>query len=101
MQMVLIVFRNSLESDILKVLGAVGVDAYTNVRKVLGIGDAGTRLDTFEQPGFNSLILTVLDHAVATRLVEALRRFRDESATRQRGATIPLRAFVLPCCQAI
>ena len=37
----------------------------------------------------------------AARLVDGLRPFRDEAETRQRGAEIPLRAFVLPCIQAI
>jgi hypothetical protein len=99
--MVLIVFRNSLEADVLKVLATLGVSAYTDLPRVVGIGEAGARLDTFERPGFNSLILTALDHDHASRLLEGLRRFRDESAAGQRGARIPLRAFVLPCSQAI
>lgn len=101
MQMVLIVFRSSLELDLLQVLATLGVRAYTDFQRVMGVGETGARLDTFERPGFNSLILTALDDAEAIRVIDGLRRFRDESAARQQGAKIPLRAFVVPCVQAL
>ena len=99
--MVLIVFRSSLETDVLKVLTAAGVKAYTDFRHVVGKGEAGTRLDTFERPGFNSMILVAVGHEEATRLIDRLRSFRDEAAAARHGAPVPLRAFVLPCSQAI
>ena len=101
MQMVMIVFRSSLESDVLGILRASGVEAYTDVRRVVGVGENGARLDSFERPGFNSLIVTALDEPAASALVERLRAFRDEASERRRGAGVPLRAFVLPCCQAL
>jgi len=99
--MVLIVFRSSLETDVLKVLSAAGVHTYTGFPHVLGAGEAGTRLDTFERPGFNSMIVAALSHAEATQLVEKLRHFRDESTSERHGARVPLRVFVLPCSQAV
>jgi nitrogen regulatory protein PII len=101
MQMVMIVFRSSLESDVLTVLRTSGVRAYTDVRRVVGIGEEGARLDSFEQPGFNSLIVTALDDSEASALVERLRTFRDEASQRRRGGGVPLRTFVLPCSQAL
>lgn len=101
MQMVMIVFRSSLESDVLGVLQASGVSAYTDVRRVVGVGEDGARFDSFEQPGFNSLIVAALDDADASALLVRLRTFRDEAVHRRRGAGVPLRAFVLPCSQAL
>lgn len=101
MQMVMIVFRSSLESDVLGVLHASGVNAYTNVRRVGGVGEDGARFDSFEHPGFNSLIVTALDDDDTAVLVERLRSFRDEAERRRRGGGVPLRAFVLPCRQAV
>jgi len=99
--MVLIVFRSSLETDVQNVLKAAGVQAYTDFRHVVGVGEAGARLDTFERPGSNSMILAALSHEDATRLVERLRSFRDASTAGRHGVRVPLRAFVLPCSQAI
>jgi nitrogen regulatory protein PII len=101
MRMVMVVFRNSLESEVLEVLAAHGVRAYTDLPRVVGIGESGARLNTFESPGFNSLILTAAADEDADRLVDGLLRFRAESAVRQHGAAIPLRVFVLPCLQAV
>lgn len=97
----MIVFRSSLESDVLAILRTAGVHAYTDVRRVIGVGENGARLDSFEQPGFNSVIVTALDEPAASALVERLRTFRDEASQQRRGAGVPLRAFVLPCCQAL
>ncbi len=99
--MVLIVFRASLEPEVMTVLAMHDVRGYTHLPRVVGVGEAGARLDSFEQPGFNSLILTALDDVEAQRLVDGLREFRDDAVARQHGTTIPLRAFVLPCVQAI
>jgi len=101
MQMVVVVFRGSLESEVLKVLAKSGVHAYTDLPHVVGVGKSGARLDSFERPGFNALIFTVLEDQDAQRLVDRLREFRDRAAARQHGAEIPLRAFMLPCIQVI
>lgn len=100
-QMVMIVFRSSLEADVLGILRAADVTAYTDIRRVLGVGEDGARLDSFERPGFNSLIVTALDDAGASALLERLRTFRSEASSRRRGEGVPLRAFVLPCSQAL
>jgi hypothetical protein len=101
MQMVMIVFRNSLEKDVLAVLRELDVAAYTDLPKVFGVGEAGMAFHSFTWPGFNSMILAALDDVHASQLVRALENFRDSARARQEGATIPLRVFVLPCTQAI
>ncbi len=101
MQMVMIMFRSSLEADVLDILRAAAVPGYTDVHRVLGAGESGVRLDSFEQPGSNSLVVTALAERDASVLVERLRAFRDDASRRRRGAGVPLRVFVLPCRQAL
>ena len=99
MQMVLIVFRSSLEADVFGVLDDVGVRAFTVLPQALGVGEGGRALHSFQWPGFNVMILAAMDEQEASRLVERLVAFRDDSVARQRGAAIPLRVFVLPCVE--
>jgi hypothetical protein len=101
MQMVMIVFRNSLEEDVLSVLRELDVTAYTDLPKVFGVGEAGIAFHSFTWPGFNSMILAALEDRDAARLVRGLVTFHDTARARQDGATIPLRVFVLPCDQAL
>jgi hypothetical protein len=101
MQMVMIVFRNSLEDEVLAVLRGLDVIAYTDLPKVFGVGEAGMAFHSFVWPGFNSIILAALEDGDAARLVRGLVTFRDAARARQDGATIPLRVFVLPCDQAL
>jgi hypothetical protein len=100
-RMVVIVFRNSLESDVMAVLREMGVDAFTGLPEVHGTGETGDAFAAFGAQGANGMVLAALDHLDAARLVRALRGFRDRAADRQRGAPIPLKVFVLPCIQAV
>lgn len=99
--MLLIVFRSSLESDVLALLRDLHVRAFTNLPEVRGAGEAGIAFDSFPWPGSNSMILIALDERDAERVIAALRALRDRLAGAQRGASIPLRAFAVPCVQAI
>jgi hypothetical protein len=101
MQLLVIVFRNSLEPDVRPLLQALGVDAFTAVPKVIGVGAAGKALDSFTWPGFNSIVLAAVSDGEADRVVGGLAAFRDRAAERQHGAEIPLRVFALPCRQAV
>ncbi|HLK10721.1 MAG TPA: hypothetical protein VKW76_05035 [Candidatus Binatia bacterium] len=100
-RLVLIVFRNSLETDVLSVLRRSGVGAFTVLPQVLGVGVAGKALRTFPWPGSNMMILAVLARAQATALVRGLASFCGGASARQKGAEIPLRVFVVPCTQAV
>ncbi len=99
--MVVIVFRKSLEVEVLALLRASHIDSYTDIAEVLGAGTTGPALHTFARPGYNSLILAALPESDADRLVRALRTFRDAAEARQHGAPVPLHVFVLPCEQVI
>jgi nitrogen regulatory protein PII len=97
MKMLLIVFRESLEEEILGLLKELGVKAFTEVHEVAGSGETGSALHSFTWPGVNSMILAALPEDHLKRVVEGLKAFRDQRVKQQHGAKIPLRVFVLPC----
>lgn len=100
MYLVLIIFRSSLEQDLLGVLERERVAAFTVLPEALGVGEAGRAWHAFPWPASNAVVLAALDAPAKERLVAALRAFRDAAANRQREA-IPLRVFAVPCEQAI
>ncbi len=101
MQMVVAIFRQSLETEILAVLRACEVRTFTDIAEVLGVGETGPALHTLSRPGFNSMVLAALAEPEAERVIAALRGFRDRCAVRRRGAGVPLHVFVLPCEQVL
>lgn len=101
MKMLLLVFRDSLEEEIHRLLNKLGVQAFTEITKVSGTGEAGAAFHSFTWPGANMMILTALTEDHAERVVEGLKAFRDELAQQQHGSKIPLRVFVLPCEQVV
>lgn len=101
MKMLLVIFRVSLDEDIQQLLLDLNVKAYTVAPKVLGFGEAGHAAGTFQHPGFNSLILLVLEEDQAQQVIGRLRMFRDELVCNQHEAKIPLHVFVLPCEQVV
>ena len=101
MQMLLIVFRSSLEDDVLRALEGAGVEAFTVLPQALGVGETGRALHSFPWPGFNSVILAALGERQALGLIERLGALRDRSVGRQGSASTALRVFVLPCVQAV
>lgn len=101
MKMLLVIFRESLDEDIRQLLHDLNLKAFTEAPKVLGIGEAGQAADTFEQPGFNLLILSALEDNQAWHVIAGLKTFRDELSRKQQGAKIPIRVFVLPCEQVV
>ena len=97
MKMLMIVFRQSLEEDIMKLLRELGVKAFTELPSVVGAGETGAAFHTFVSPQANSIVLTALTEGQAEQVVKGLLTFRDTLTDRQHGAYIPLRVFALPC----
>jgi nitrogen regulatory protein PII len=101
MKMLMIVFRESLEEEILRLLKELGVKAFTELPSVVGAGEAGAAFHSFTSPGANSIVLTALSEDQTDRVVKGLHAYRDQLSQRQHGAAIPLRAFILPCEQVV
>jgi len=99
--MLLVVFRSSMTADVVDALSKLGVDAYTDLPRVRGIGRSGAALDAFPWPATNSVILAALESDQARTVIEGLHRFRDAAKERQQGAHIALRVFTLPCVQVL
>jgi hypothetical protein len=100
-RMVMVVFRNSLQSDVFAVLRDLQIEAYTNLPEVYGAGLTGGAFHSLEWRGANEMILVALDERLTARLVEALGALRQRVHGTRKHATNPLRAFVLPCLQAV
>jgi len=101
MQMVVIIFRSSLEEDVLAVLKRCHIRGFSDIAGVLGSGETGSVLGTFDSPGSNSIVLTALDPPDATRVVDALRDLHTAALARQHGRDLPLHVFLLPCEQVV
>jgi nitrogen regulatory protein PII len=97
MKMLVIIFRHSLEQDLLELLKEVDVKAFTEAPKVQGAGETGSTSHSFGWPGHNSMILAAMEEDHADRVVKRLKTFRDTLARRQHGAKIPMRLFAFPC----
>ncbi|OGX13942.1 MAG: hypothetical protein A3K11_06880 [Nitrospirae bacterium RIFCSPLOWO2_12_FULL_63_8] len=101
MKMLMIVFRESLEEEVLKLLKELGVKAFTELPSVVGAGEAGAAFHTFALPQTNSIVLTALTDHHAEQVIKGLHAYRDQLTQRQHGAYIPLRVFTLPCEQVV
>jgi nitrogen regulatory protein PII len=101
MKMLMVVFRDSLQDEILMLLKDCDVKAYTLVQNVAGAGETGVALGSFSSPGINSMLLVVLPREQADRSVEALQAYRDSLAEEHPAHKVPIRAFVLPCEQVV
>lgn len=97
MKMLMIVFRESLEEDIRKLLSKYRVRAFTEMHDVTGTGEAGAAFHSLSWPAFNDMILVAMPEPEADKLLTALKEFREQQVQRQGGAKIPLRVFSLPC----
>lgn len=95
--MLMIIFRESLEEDIRNLLDKCHVKAFTEMHDVAGMGEAGAAFHSLSWPAFNNLIFVALPEPEADKVVAALKEFRNRQVQKQGGATIPLRVFSLPC----
>jgi hypothetical protein len=99
-KMFLVVYRYYLEEKVQAVLSNLGVKAFSEAPKVLGVGEAGKVQDTHVFPGYNACVFAVLPEADVGRLVDAFREF-SRKHEEEFGKAAPLRAFVLPCEQVV
>lgn len=100
MQMMVIVFNKLLEESVLQILEKQEVHAFTETPRVLGAGEAGRLEDSRHRPGYNVCIFAVLAPDQVSRLTQALKDFGD-FYQREYGRVAGLRAFTLPCEQAV
>lgn len=97
MQLLLVIFRQSLDEDIRRLLKDLDIKAFTEAPKVFGIGEAGEAFGSLTWPGHNSMILAAMEDEQAERVIRGLQAFRDQMVRQQGDAKIPLRVFAMPC----
>ncbi len=100
-KMVMLIFRDSLDDDIVSLLKQSGVKAFTEMHNVEGLGETGAAFHSFTWPGRNAMILAAMPEDRADRLVKMLREFRDERVKQQHGLKFPLRVFVLSGLESV
>jgi len=100
MKLVLAIFHEAYGDRVRDILEGAGVPGYTQFRELAGRGASGPRYDTAVWPGRNAALLTVVDEAVAERVVKELRTFKERLGTRA-GRPGGLEVFVLPVETAV
>jgi nitrogen regulatory protein PII len=101
MKMLAIIFRASLEGQLLELLKKHGVTAYSEIYKVLGTGETERAPGYSAWPGSNSMLIVALPEDRAERLVTDLQEFHrhwEESSDRPK---LPIRLFAWDCVQRI
>ena len=97
MQTLIIVFRDSMLSELEKLLNDNGVTAYTILSHVMGKGVTGRMHGTFLQPDTNSIIFSVLPPDLANKAVSVLKTFHAGRLKAKHGQPVPLKVFTFPC----
>lgn len=87
MKMLVLIFRNSLQEEILSFLQHEKIQAYTMIPKVHSMGETGAVFGSFTSQEENSLVLlTVVDETVR-RTIEAFLTLRSRLSQRQQGCS--------------
>jgi len=101
MRMLIVVFREGLQDEILTLLQDCDVKAFTLIQNVAGAGETGAALGSYASPGLNSMLIIVLPKEQADRSIQVLKGFCDGIASDHPAHKAPVRAFLLPCTQVV
>jgi len=100
MDMLMIVFRTSLQERVHELLKGCGVKAYTEFPKAAGVGQSGTTEGQWFSAGENSVILVSLESAQRDKIGNAVKAWCAEA--QHSGWNKPvIRMFFWPCTQLI
>jgi len=81
MKAVLVVYNESIESEVAEAVAAAGIEYYTKFPKVHGTGPgSGPRLGNTTWPGANTALLAVAPEKLALALVEKVKELRKKLA---------------------
>jgi|SRR5690242_16896709 nitrogen regulatory protein P-II len=101
MKMLAIIFRASLEGQLLELLNKHGVTAYSEIYKVVGAGETERVPRPSPWPGTNSMLIVVLPEDRAERLVTELQQFHSHWEDSPHRPKLPIRLFAWDCVQRI
>lgn len=97
MRNLIIVARDSMLSDLERLLHSNGVTAYTILSNVMGKGVTGRVFGTFLNPDINTIIFAVLPPDQADKAVNALKTLHVTRKEASQDTPIPLKVFSFPC----
>ena len=100
MKMLVLVFRYYLDEEMQALLAKLNVKAFSEAPRIYGAGEAGIVAETNVRPGHNACIFAVMPEGQVEPVLAAVREF-VRTHRGEHGKQAPLRAFVLPCEQAI
>lgn len=78
MKFLMIIVDESKKEELEALLNHLGVEGFTEIPRVLGVGTTGPRLGSRAFPKTSALIFTVLGEATLEKLVANLREFCKE-----------------------
>ncbi len=99
MKMLILIFRSSLNEQVLSVLDELKLPGYTESTEVYGTGSMGRAFDSHAWPGYNSMVLSAVGEDDARRVAEAMKELSRKLT--EGGEKVPLRLFAVPCEQMI
>jgi hypothetical protein len=99
MQMVMMVFRRSLEHEVLPIIEQEHLP-FTRLDSVRGKGATGNIPGSVMWDGSNTILLLAVPDERLASFQDRVRRCHEEGvAALQKGVGMPFHAFVLPCIQ--
>jgi len=98
MQMVMMVFRTSLEAEVLPWVEQEQLP-YTRLDGAQGRGVTGTVPGSITWGGANSILLLAVPDDRLNSFRDRVRAFERELETQQRAMGAPFHIFVMPCIQ--
>ena len=98
MQMVMMVFRTSLEDEVLSWLEQDRL-SYTRIDGVQGKGATGSVPGSVTWGGSNSVVLVALPDDRVAAFRDRVRQYQLELERHPRAGGVPFHIFVLPCLQ--
>ncbi len=90
MKMVMLVYNEALDNEVMEILDSCAVKNYTKITEVFGCGASGTHLGTDIWPGRNNLLYVAGEEEVAKKIIAAVRLLRKSLGVEG------VKAFLMP-----
>ena len=97
--MVLLVFHAEYDDAMRDLFERLTLPGFTEVPRVFGTGEGGTRFGTHTFPGHDTMVFSVLSDAEAGRVVQAVKAFKVSLGARHKRPG-GVKLFVLPVEEA-
>ena len=97
MKMLTIICRESLEDEVLLLLGSQGITGYTVLNEVGGSGETGHVSGTHGWKDRNKVFMMALNDDQIPALAEAIKAWRAKLTQEQGHNKVPFRAYLQPC----